>query len=110
MGSCGHTAVCAKCSLRIRLLMDDKNCTLCKKELEEIVVTQDRSLTWSRFDKTVRHDCDNDRKDDTIHYTDRQSKIEGMKLRTLTCLIANCTTKTNFPNSDVLRRHMETVH
>ena len=58
MGSCGHTNVCAKCSLRIRLLMGDKNCTLCKQNLEEIVITSDRSLTWDNFDRRVRHDCD----------------------------------------------------
>ena len=98
LGSCGHTLVCAKCSLRIRLLMDDKHCTLCKQELAEIVVTADRTLTWARFDKTVRHECDQDRADETIFYTDRASKMEGMKLRTLTCLIANCPSKNHFPN------------
>ena len=110
LGSCSHTAVCAKCSLRIRLLMDDKNCTLCKQELNEIVITSDRSLTWKKFDDRVRHDCDQDRADDSIFYTDRPSKIEGMKLRTLTCLISNCSTKQTFANQESLRRHMETVH
>ena len=87
LGSCGHTNVCAKCSLRIRLLMNDKNCTLCKTELQEIVITENKALTWERFDNDVRHECDNDRTDESIHYTDRPSKIEGMKLRTLTCLM-----------------------
>ena len=98
LGSCGHTNVCAKCSLRIRLLMEDKNCPLCKQELEEIVVTQNKKLTWSQFDNDVRHECDQDRTDETIYYTDRASKIEGMKLRTLTCLIPNCDHKKQFPN------------
>jgi len=39
LGSCGHTNVCAKCCLRVRLLLNDKKCTLCKKELEEVVIT-----------------------------------------------------------------------
>ena len=67
--------------------MDDKNCTLCKTELEEIVITKNTELTWEEFDNDVRHECDNDRTDESIHYTDRASKIEGMKLRTLTCLM-----------------------
>ena len=50
LGACGHTNVCAKCCLRIRLLMNDKNCSLCKQELEEIVITSDKSLTWDIFD------------------------------------------------------------
>lgn len=46
----------------------------------------------------MRHECDQDRTDETIFYTDRASKIEGMKLRTLTCLIPNCDHKKQFPN------------
>ena len=110
LGQCGHTNVCAKCSLRIRLLMQDKKCTLCKQELEEVVITQDRNLTWRRFDSSVRHDCDQDRADESIFYNDRGCKIEGMKLRTLTCLINNCSSKQQFANQESLRRHMETTH
>ena len=90
--------MCAKCSLRIRLLMKDKSCPLCKQELEEIVITGNKNLTWDEFDESVRHDCDQDREDDTIYYNDRASKNEGMKLRYLNCLIANCNTRQHFPN------------
>ena len=98
LGSCGHKNVCAQCSLRIRLLMDDKNCTLCKQELGEVIITQDKKLTWDKFNRSVRHDCDQDRADESIFYHDRACKIEGMKLRTLTCLISNCQAKKPFPN------------
>ena len=81
LGSCGHTLVCAKCCLRVRLLMNDKTCSLCKQELDEIVITGNRGLTWEEFDENVRYDCDQDRQDESIYYTDRASKIEGMKLR-----------------------------
>ena len=110
LGPCGHTNICAKCSLRIRLLMNDYRCPLCKQELTEIVVTARRGLTWDHFDKTVRLTCDTDREDDTIYYTDRASKIEGMKLRTLNCLFPKCTTRTHFPNHQSLRMHMESAH
>jgi len=98
LGSCGHSLVCAKCALRIRLLMDDQKCALCKTELEEVVITSDRGLTWANFDKNLRNECDKDRVDETIFYRDRPSKIEGMKLRTLTCLINSCSHKAHFPN------------
>ena len=74
------------------------------------MITADRSLTWERFDKRVRHDCDEDRTDDSIFYTDRAAKIEGTKLRKLTCLIHNCQSRQNFPNNESLLRHMETTH
>ena len=90
--------------------MNDKNCTLCKQELSEVVITGDKALTWDDFIGGRRHDCDQDRTDETIYYTDRNSKVEGMKLRTLTCLINNCSTKQHFPNNESLRRHMEKTH
>ena len=110
LGSCSHVNVCAKCALRIRLLLNDKKCTLCKQELEEVVITQDKKLTWNSFDKKVRDECDQDKEDESIFYHDRASKIEGMKLRVLTCLINQCTAKKPFPNQESLRRHMETTH
>lgn len=46
MGKCNHKNVCHKCSLRIRLIMKDKKCSICKTELLEIVVSSDMSITW----------------------------------------------------------------
>ena len=79
-------------------------------EMEEIVVTGDKDLTWQDFDDDKRETCDIDKHDEDIYYTDRASKMEGMKLRTLTCLINKCTSKQHFPNVDSLRRHMENTH
>ena len=70
--------------------MDDKHCPLCKTELEEIVVSQDRDLTWDHFERRVKKSCEVDRVDETIYYQDRNCKNEGMKLRMMTCLINNC--------------------
>ena len=50
MGKCNHKAVCHKCVLRIRLLMKDKKCSICKTELESIVISKDNSLTWDEFE------------------------------------------------------------
>lgn len=39
MGKCNHKAVCHKCVLRIRLLMNDNKCSICKTELDQIIVS-----------------------------------------------------------------------
>lgn len=46
LGKCNHKNVCHKCVLRVRLLMDDKSCSICKTECEEIVISRDPDLLW----------------------------------------------------------------
>ena len=46
MGKCNHKNVCHKCVIRIRLLMDDPKCSICKTELEQIVVSNESDLIW----------------------------------------------------------------
>jgi len=41
MGKCDHKNICHKCCIRIRLLMKDNKCSICKTGLEEIVVSKD---------------------------------------------------------------------
>jgi hypothetical protein len=36
VGRCNHKEVCASCSLRMRLLYEDKTCPLCKLELQQV--------------------------------------------------------------------------
>jgi len=54
MGTCDHKNVCHKCSLRIRLVMNDKHCSICKTELDEIVVASKKDLTWDEFERKIR--------------------------------------------------------
>ncbi|KAH7492559.1 E3 ubiquitin-protein ligase ZNF598 [Phytophthora ramorum] len=39
VGECNHHGICSKCSMRMRLLMDDRNCPMCKQPLERVVVS-----------------------------------------------------------------------
>ncbi|MEW5316918.1 MAG: hypothetical protein WDW38_008257 [Sanguina aurantia] len=38
IGKCGHTDVCAMCTLRLRLLYADNRCSLCKGQNDEVVI------------------------------------------------------------------------
>ncbi|KAG1692816.1 hypothetical protein DVH05_024431 [Phytophthora capsici] len=39
VGECNHHGICSKCSMRMRLIMDDRNCPMCKQPLERVVVS-----------------------------------------------------------------------
>ncbi|ETM99838.1 hypothetical protein PPTG_18645 [Phytophthora nicotianae INRA-310] len=39
VGECNHHGICSKCSMRMRLIMDDRNCPMCKQPLDRVVVS-----------------------------------------------------------------------
>ncbi|GMF57484.1 unnamed protein product [Phytophthora fragariaefolia] len=39
VGECNHLGICSRCSMRMRLIMDDRNCPMCKQPLERVVVS-----------------------------------------------------------------------
>ena len=93
MGKCDHKNVCHKCSLRIRLVMKDMKCSMCKTELDEIVIASDQDLTWDDFEDTLKHKALGDKEDENIYYVSPQAKAAGMQLRSLQCLMYNCNSK-----------------
>ena len=66
--------------------MEDEQCPICKRDLDEIVVSDDKTL----FDKKLRRKCEEDPEDDTIYYHNKEAKEACLKLRTLNCMIHNC--------------------
>jgi hypothetical protein len=38
LGKCGHKNVCSTCMLRLRFIMKDKHCPICKTELDEVFI------------------------------------------------------------------------
>jgi hypothetical protein len=40
VGECNHAEVCALCSVRMRLLYDDRDCCMCKKALDRVYVAK----------------------------------------------------------------------
>jgi len=87
VGSCNHKNVCHKCVLRVRLLMKDKKCSMCKTELEEILITSDPAFMWSDFDDS---EYIQDKEDESVYYVDGNAKHKGMELRSLKCVIYGC--------------------
>lgn len=108
IGHCGHKNVCHTCVLRLRLIMEDETCSICRAELDEIVITDDKELEWTFFNKKLKRKCEEDPEDDTIYFHNEESKKAALNFRTLNCMISNCPhSKNQFPNQASLQRHLE---
>jgi hypothetical protein len=70
--------------------MEDEECPICRAELDEIVITDDKNLTWETFNKKLKKKCEEDPEDDTIYYHNDACYEAGLKFRTLSCPILNC--------------------
>ena len=83
----------------MRLILEDESCPICKAELDEIVITGDKDMTWSFFNKKLKKKCEEDQEDDTIYYHTEEAKKASLQLRTLNCMINNCPhARQEFPN------------
>lgn len=90
--------------------MQDTKCPICKTELEEVLVTNNKALTWAEFEKRWRKKAIEDEEESSILYDNKQAQAVGMELRSLQCLMYNCNNTHVFPNVESLRRHLEQVH
>jgi E3 ubiquitin-protein ligase ZNF598 len=90
--------------------MKDLKCSICKAELEEILVTKNKQITWEEFNNKLRKKAIRDEEDRSIFYDSEKAWSAGMELRSLTCLMYQCTNSNIFPNVESLRRHLEQVH
>ena len=68
MGCCDHKNTCHKCSLRLRLIMKDSKCSICKTDLEEILISKNKTITWQEFEKKWRKKAIEDSEDSSILY------------------------------------------
>ena len=93
LGACDHKNVCHTCALRMRLILEDENCPICKAELDEIVITGDKDMTWSFFKKKLMKKCEKDKEDGYIFYHTEEAKRASWQLRTLNCIMNNCQSK-----------------
>jgi len=49
IGQCNHQVCCALCASRMRILMNDSRCVLCKTDHERVFVTADKSKEFESF-------------------------------------------------------------
>jgi Zinc finger, C3HC4 type (RING finger) len=49
LGKCNHKNVCHTCILRLRCIIKDKKCPICKTECEELCIAETPILTFEEF-------------------------------------------------------------
>lgn len=77
LGKCNHKNVCHTCILRLRLIMKDNHCPICKTDLDEILIAEDQSLTFEKFKKELQKNAVVDKEDEDIYYENGKAKAAG---------------------------------
>jgi len=118
LGACEHRSVCALCSVRLRQLLGDSACILCKRTLEHVVMTAETEKKYSDF--TIWGDvCKVDGRelpfdDASQAFFDDKKMFDEIKfVRSFAC--PKCTPppgKGSFVGKDLkeLKQHTETHH
>jgi hypothetical protein len=57
--------------------MKDNKCPFCKTDLEEILVTKNKQLTWAEFESKWRKKAIVDAEDDSILYDNKEAALAG---------------------------------
>jgi hypothetical protein len=118
LGSCNHRSVCALCSVRLRQLLGDSACILCKRTLDHVVMTASKDKVYEDF-QIWGDVCKVDGRELAFDepaqaFFDDKKMLEEIKfLRSLSC--AKCPpppAKGSFvaKNLKELKQHTETHH
>lgn len=62
----------------MRLILEDEQCPVCKADMDEIVVSDDFTLTWSNFNKKIKRKCEEDPEDDTVYYHSEEARKHSL--------------------------------
>ena len=78
LGKCNHKNVCHTCILRLRFIMKDFKCPICKTASEELLIAETQSLTFEQFQKAdFKKKLCTDKDDAKIYYESQKVKLAG---------------------------------
>ena len=111
IGICNHRRICLYCIMRARLFYNEKKCSMCNTNLEEVfIVDFSNKITYDELIKGKSYYYEDDEFDKCqIYYTEMEAKEEALKLRGFNCPIKNCKSET-FENLENLIEHLNKVH
>ncbi|KAF4028305.1 R3H domain [Phytophthora infestans] len=92
VGECNHHGICSKCSMRMRLIMDDRNCPMCKQPLDRVVVSS-TSRPYESFElwgDAAGPDSVLDEPSETIYVDCKAHYYELRSLREFKCRMKRC--------------------
>ncbi|KDO32748.1 hypothetical protein SPRG_02446 [Saprolegnia parasitica CBS 223.65] len=112
VGQCNHTGCCSLCVLRMRQILKNNHCSLCKTEMARVICVSDENTTFESFQDWG----------DNIgptHVFDEASAMYFLKdnykavvaMRSFACPIPKCPEKAkSFANYGALKNHLSTKH
>ncbi|EQC32512.1 hypothetical protein SDRG_09838 [Saprolegnia diclina VS20] len=112
VGPCNHTGCCSLCVLRMRQILKNNHCSLCKTEMPRVICVTDETTTFESFQDWG----------DNIgptHVFDEASAMYFLKdnykavvaMRSFACPVAKCPEKTkSFANYGALKNHLSAKH
>eukprot|EP00930_Biecheleria_cincta_P003400 TRINITY_DN104332_c0_g1_i1.p1 TRINITY_DN104332_c0_g1~~TRINITY_DN104332_c0_g1_i1.p1 ORF type:complete len:824 (+),score=158.94 TRINITY_DN104332_c0_g1_i1:64-2535(+) len=108
VGRCGHAEVCWVCTVRLRAVMRDFHCPVCKEELPEVAIVADPNS--KRTSAKVGDDTLRDASSGLV-YGSAAIRDEVERLFDYTCWQHNCCEAGRcFPTLSALEKHVEQQH
>eukprot|EP00357_Protocruzia_adherens_P016066 CAMPEP_0115001312 /NCGR_PEP_ID=MMETSP0216-20121206/17299_1 /TAXON_ID=223996 /ORGANISM="Protocruzia adherens, Strain Boccale" /LENGTH=731 /DNA_ID=CAMNT_0002366619 /DNA_START=155 /DNA_END=2349 /DNA_ORIENTATION=- len=93
-------------SLKLKILIKENQCPVCKAELSDIVLSQDHQLTYEHLKQ--RDDLIVDEDDETLIYAGPEVAEKAYKIKNVACNVKDCTTQ--IKSIPQLEKHLKTVH
>lgn len=111
IGSCDHHKVCLYCTMKSRLLYDEKKCPICNAYLDYVYILDFKELkTFKELDKNKeQYYEDDDFNKSGIYYTEIEAKEIALQLRGFNCPVKSCKSEA-FENLSSLSTHLNKVH
>lgn len=104
VGVCNHRDVCLRCGLRLRLLLNDSKCPICKTSLPQIVVSKDKDRP---FEELLRGQLVEG--PSGVWFEDREERDMAERMAGVQCWLEGCqNVRTGSRNG--LKKHLEVTH
>ena len=106
VGSCGHNDMCMRCALRLRILMKDYRCPICKAELERVLITDNPTRTLEEYPRLSPVEAEHG-----FLFENREAYDMMQQLTTFCCWLKGCEKQRSRSFTQAsLRKHIESFH
>lgn len=92
VGECNHTGICSKCFMRMRMILNDKACPMCKTVLDRVIVSKEQRTfeSFQLWGDALGYDSFLDDPSEMIFHECR-AHYEAMRaLREFKCRVKKC--------------------
>lgn len=110
IGECNHLGICSKCSLRMRVIMKDRSCPMCKAPLERVIVSAEARAfeSFQLWGDAAGWDSVLDESSDMIFFECKPHYEALCRLREFGCRVKKC--REAFHSLGPLKEHMRHAH